>query len=251
MHAALVFFEVWGFYVAVFAVILSVGLWAGSRDQDALGKRGAADWIRAIYWPLIWLYLGLTGKDVLNRGLSPTISSLADELPHQSAASKPKVFKSVRAAKEYLAGRITEQAVREGSPLTEVERKMLYFSETGWTLPDMMKLSEEFDRGYDHDEYEEKIRALVSRLHAAEDQLGAQAWDDAVVRLSEGDHYLLVLINAGRPVTPASKWLPVLLGPVKKSRGDTGRLILFALAVSGLTFLFFLVRAYFMGLAGS
>ncbi len=44
-------------------------------------------------------------------------------------------FSNVRAAKVYLAGKITEQAEREGAPLTEVERKMLYFSETDWTLP--------------------------------------------------------------------------------------------------------------------
>jgi len=63
-------------------------------------------------------------------------------------------FPTVRAAKEYLAGKITEQAVREGAPLTEVERKMLYFSETGWTLPGIMAVSEEFDRDCDQDEYE-------------------------------------------------------------------------------------------------
>ena len=54
-------------------------------------------------------------------------------------------FSTIRAAKEYLAGKIAEQAEREGSPLTEVERKMLYFSETDWTLPDMLKVSEEFE----------------------------------------------------------------------------------------------------------
>ena len=33
-------------------------------------------------------------------------------------------------AKVFLACRIAEEAEREGFPLTEVERKMLYFSET-------------------------------------------------------------------------------------------------------------------------
>jgi hypothetical protein len=110
------------------------------------------------------------------------------------------VFKSIRAAKEYLAGKITEQAVREGTPLTEVERKMLYFTETGWTLPDMMKVSEEFDRDYDQDEYEEKIGGLVSRLLARpEEQAQREKWDEAVVKLSDEDHYLLGLIDAASP----------------------------------------------------
>lgn len=38
---------------------------------------------------------------------------------------------------DFLVGRIAQRAEQEGVPLSEVERKMLYFSETAWTLPDM------------------------------------------------------------------------------------------------------------------
>jgi hypothetical protein len=51
-------------------------------------------------------------------------------------------FHSAREAKEFLISRIVEEARRENIPLSEVERKMLYFSETDWTLPDIMQVNE-------------------------------------------------------------------------------------------------------------
>ena len=87
--------------------------------------------------------------------------------------------------------------------LTDVERKMLYFSETAWTLPDMMAVSSEFDQHYSQDEYEEKIATAVQHLRGANTE--DADWDNAVDRLREEDHYLLVLIGgaskspAGRP----------------------------------------------------
>jgi hypothetical protein len=57
-----------------------------------------------------------------------------------------KLFHGAREAKEFLASRIVEEAVRECTPLSEVERKMLYFSETDWTLPDIDTVSDLFDR---------------------------------------------------------------------------------------------------------
>jgi hypothetical protein len=52
-----------------------------------------------------------------------------------------KAFHSGREAKEFLISRIVEEAQRENIPLSEIERKMLYFTESGWTLPDIMKLT--------------------------------------------------------------------------------------------------------------
>ena len=53
-------------------------------------------------------------------------------------------FKTIRAAKDYLAKRITDQATLEGATLTEVERKMLYFTEDGGLTLAMATVSEEF-----------------------------------------------------------------------------------------------------------
>ena len=63
-----------------------------------------------------------------------------------------EAFHSGREAKEYLISEIVEGAQRENIPLSEVERKLLYFTESGWTLPDIMKVNEDFDREYDQDE---------------------------------------------------------------------------------------------------
>jgi len=41
-------------------------------------------------------------------------------------------FSQSRDAKEFLIARIVREAQIEGVPLSEIERKMLYFSETHW-----------------------------------------------------------------------------------------------------------------------
>lgn len=73
-------------------------------------------------------------------------------------------FSTIKEAKDYLAGKIAAEAEREGAPLSEIERKMLYFSETDWTLPDMSSVSADFDREYDQDEYEQKIAGLARKV---------------------------------------------------------------------------------------
>jgi len=77
-------------------------------------------------------------------------------------------------------GPIAAEAEREGVPLSDVERKMLYFSETGWTLPDMREVNEEFERDYDESEYEQKIATLARRIEArngAENPGADEAWN--------------------------------------------------------------------------
>lgn len=109
-------------------------------------------------------------------------------------------FQNGRDAKEFLVSQIVEQADREGIPLTEVERKMLYFSETGWTLPDIEEINEQFDREYDQAEYEKKIGDIARNARNRARTEGKQtvdAWSDAVDILSREDHYLLVLIDEG------------------------------------------------------
>jgi hypothetical protein len=109
---------------------------------------------------------------------------------------------TARDAKEFLVSRIVEESQREGVPLSEVERKMMYFSETGWTLPDISEVNETFDRDYDQGEYEQKIGKLVRNLCAdarGNSREQFDAWTAAVKILRREDHYLLVLIDAGQP----------------------------------------------------
>ena len=107
-------------------------------------------------------------------------------------------FADVREAKEFLVARIAEEAQREGVPLSEVERKMLYFTETAWTLPDIMEVNDQFDREYNGAEYEKKIVGLIrnARKRARmEDTQEFEAWAEAIRILSKEDHYLLVMLD--------------------------------------------------------
>src|SRR5437867_1525312 len=122
-------------------------------------------------------------------------------------------FQGAREAKEYLVSRIVEEAGSENVPLSELERKMLYFSETHWTLPDMMEVYEEFDREYDQDEYEKKITLLarnVVKHDLSESPEKYEAWRAAVRVLEKEDHYILVAIDvplAGNAIaTPRPRW---------------------------------------------
>jgi hypothetical protein len=131
-------------------------------------------------------------------------------------------FATVRDAKEFLVGRIADEAQRGGIALSEVERKMLYFSETGWTLPDIAEVNETFEREFDQRQYEHKIARLIRQLCARHrrdnaDELGG--WKEAVGRLREGDHYLLVMIEQA--------------GTTGRPHGDLVRLIVTALVISG------------------
>ena len=109
-----------------------------------------------------------------------------------------QTFATVRDAKEFLIARIISTAQNEGVPLSEVERKMLYFSETVSTLPDMVETSDAFNRDYDQSTYEQKIGTLVHKFCAEAGKTNRDdldSWKEAVRTLSSEDHYLLVLIR--------------------------------------------------------
>lgn len=107
-------------------------------------------------------------------------------------------MKSAREAKEFIVAQIALEAQRENVILTEVERKMLYFSESGWTLPDMPAVSDEFDWQYDQGKYEEKVARLIRRgyRHACKDSGETyDKWWASIGVLNSEDHYLLVMIR--------------------------------------------------------
>jgi hypothetical protein len=106
-------------------------------------------------------------------------------------------FESVRDAKEFLIQWIDVEARRVGTPLMAVERKMLYSSEKGWTLPDMAEIQDAFSRYHDLVEYEEKMGKLIRSIQASLrlNKEEYDAWTEAVRVLSREDHYLLQLIK--------------------------------------------------------
>lgn len=121
-----------------------------------------------------------------------------------------KRFRTAREAKEFLVSRIVEEAQRENVVLSEPERKMLFFSETGWTLPDMAAVSDEFDRSFDQNEYEKKVSRLIRSAYGRACKESSEQYDfwwEAVRLLSKEDHYLSAIIQrAGlRPRGDVSK----------------------------------------------
>jgi hypothetical protein len=102
------------------------------------------------------------------------------------------------AAKEFLISRVVQQAGLERAMLSEVERKMLYFTEVHPSLPDIHEVNAEFERDYDADEYEAKIAGLLRNARNRDRNESAakeQEWEEALDALKKEDHYLLVMVR--------------------------------------------------------
>ncbi len=107
-------------------------------------------------------------------------------------------FHTAREAKEFLISRIVEETQRENIVLSETERKMLYFSETAWTLPEMATVSDEFDSTFDRRDYEKKIARLIrnaAQYARRQSPADYEVWWEAIRRLKTEDHYILVMIR--------------------------------------------------------
>jgi hypothetical protein len=108
----------------------------------------------------------------------------------------------VREAKDFLVGETAKQAELEGVPLSELEKRMMYFVENEEMGEDPLALNEEFEAAYDSDEYEAKISGLLHRAYARvrkENPEGGKLWMAALKDLSRGDHYLPVLWGSPLP----------------------------------------------------
>jgi len=95
-----------------------------------------------------------------------------------------------------------------GSPYRKPSQ---YFAETDWTLPGIREVNAEFERYYDEEEYERRICALGQAIEAELKNVSIEEsskWHGAIEKLSEGDHYLLVLLNPNLVSGHASKRPP-------------------------------------------
>ena len=107
-------------------------------------------------------------------------------------------FKDDHEALDFIAARIADEAQRDGVPLSEVERKMLYFSETAWTLPDIWTIGDEFDLNFEQSAYEKKISKLIKKAVARalkQNHEEFEAWTAAIHHLNKNDRYLNVMIK--------------------------------------------------------
>jgi len=120
----------------------------------------------------------------------------------------------VREAKDFLVRQTAEQAQLEGVALSELEKRMMYFTESGYVPEDPIALNEEFEAKYDTDEYEAKIAKL---LHHAYQRAGKdndetrRRFNAAIKSLRRGDHYLLVMWDM-RPGFHGPYLIGLLLG---------------------------------------
>ena len=71
-------------------------------------------------------------------------------------------------AKDFLGQQTAEQATLENVPLSDLEKRMMYFTETDECPEDPIALNDAFETEYATDEYEAKMRAL---LHHAYERL--------------------------------------------------------------------------------
>jgi hypothetical protein len=128
----------------------------------------------------------------------------------QDSHSSKDRFSDDREALDFIASRIAGEAQLDGVSFSEVERKMLYFSETASTLPDIWDVNDQFDREYETHAYEKKISQLIKKAVArARKQQSEEfdAWIAAIRRLSKEDRYLLVMVKqAGIGRTTRSPW---------------------------------------------
>lgn len=71
----------------------------------------------------------------------------------------------VQEAKNFLVQEIAIEAQLEGTPLSDLERRMLYFTESEDATEDPAALNEQFEKEYDTAEYEKKISRLMSHAY--------------------------------------------------------------------------------------
>jgi hypothetical protein len=103
-------------------------------------------------------------------------------------------------AKDFLVRQTAEQAALENVPLSDLEKRMMYFTETDECPEDPIALNDAFDAEYDAEEYEVKIAKLMGHAHSRikkENPDAARQWKEAIKELSKGDHYILILCGEG------------------------------------------------------
>ncbi len=104
----------------------------------------------------------------------------------------------VREAKDFLVAQTAEQAALERVPLSDLEKRMMYFTETGECPEDPLALNGEFEKEYDTDEYETKVKKLLANAHRRlkEERSPAVAeWEESLKVLDQTDDYILILCD--------------------------------------------------------
>ena len=104
---------------------------------------------------------------------------------------------NTKEAKDFIVQETVVQSSLESISLSDLERRMMYFSENDpVSCSDPLNLNEKFQEQYDTDEYETKMSLLLQHAYERlkkENPEKISRWNQALQILNEGDHYLLVL----------------------------------------------------------
>lgn len=110
------------------------------------------------------------------------------------------MFTSQGQAKRFFVEKILAQAKAEGQPLSEAEQWMLSFSESDPEFTVEPTMVERLATEIADDESETKIAGLIERECAGAVETNRAALDSyrqAYATLSQGDHYLLIMLKRG------------------------------------------------------
>lgn len=103
-----------------------------------------------------------------------------------------------RQAKDFLVQQTAEQAVLDNVPFSDLEKRMMYFTESDpASCANPLELNDEFEKQYETDEYEAKVSQLLQHVCKRlkhEDPEALRNWNEAISTLRKGDHYILVLL---------------------------------------------------------
>ena len=105
-------------------------------------------------------------------------------------------FATQTEAKRFLVSRVIEQAQAESVPLSDAEIHMLSWSESDPEFEPNFELAEAPEVA--EDPFEAKVAGLLRRAHDRECGRNSQAklmYREARAKLSEGDHYILVMVG--------------------------------------------------------
>jgi hypothetical protein len=112
-------------------------------------------------------------------------------------------------AKDFLVAQAAEQAAIEGVPFADLEKRMMYFTESDPTsCPAPLALNNEFEAQFETPAYEAKMFKLLEHARQRlrkEDPERARDWDEAVGELMKGDHYILVLLGLAGALAGAER----------------------------------------------
>ena len=121
----------------------------------------------------------------------------------------------VREAKDFLVQQTAERAAFENVPLSGLEKRMMYFTETGECPENPIALNNAFEAEYDTTTYEKKISLLMAQAYRRikrEDPEKLRLWNNALRILNKGDHYLLLFWRQNKFRKSPRMWPTYVLG---------------------------------------